>query len=457
MSNDILEPWQNFTVVPLNLCPNTQTFNVSKSQSLNDISTSGTQSTSNLHFPGGWYSDTDIKNNPYGGSYTYRAYHDKTLNKPAYALNVVPNFQNNTWITNACTSTPNICSPNSINYNLPYNLYPKTWTGYKSNNTINEGINITVPPNCTECNGKGLVLCSTDTQMSLDSCPGSSGIYKFKNPIYVANTDNYFLNTSDKYPRGMGTCIYPADIIQDNDDLINLMALRNTNMIHPELADTLGLNYCYSPIQLGPGQGCGFDAENKLITDCNVYYFDKYSPHSLISPCVQLVDRLIETDVGRILLNEQNNQWCNKIEHTYHPLCDCIKSNVNDPNGPIKARTIYQELSDILIPRIPESIPKTCWFTPCTTYAMPIYDNAPCPEININCNNIIDNGGKSVIDHNNQYINCNNGPSGGGNDTPTVINFLTSIILPIFIILFVIGIVSLIINRVKQKPSNNTS
>jgi len=456
MINATPQPWQNYKVVSIDQCP------IANS---NSISNSGNESTSNLPFPGGWYSDTDKKNNPYGGSYTYRAYRDKTLNKPAYTLDVVPNFQNNVWIvgnSDTCLAVPESCSPNAINYELPYNLYPKTWTGYRTENPkfpTNDGINVTNIPKCGGyCDGKGYLLCSTDTQMSLDSCPGSTGIYALKNQIYVAETADYHNVPVDRYPRGMGTCIYPADIIQDNDDLVNLMALRDNKMIHPELADILGLNYCYSPIQLGPGQGCGVDFEYQLIQDCNIYYYDKYTGDTN-SPCVKLVDKLIESDIGQMLLNEQNQQWCNNIDHIYNPLCDCIKADVNtDPNGPRLARTVYQELSDILIPRIPESVPKKCWFTPCDSYAMPIYDKAPCPKTDINCNNIIDANGRSFVDNNRQYINCVDGPIPGGGEAPSQhINIFTSIILPIFIILFVIGIVNLLINRAKQKPSNKTS
>jgi len=448
--NTISELWKTYSINPIAAGPTIH--------APCNVSTSGDQDTSHLPFPGGWYSDTDIKNNPYGGNYTYQKYYDKTLNKDAYALNVVPDFQNNSWIfDNACNGNPNLCSPNTINTKLPYNLYPKVWTGYITSNdkSTNNGIDIS-PPTNQSCpgyysgyckNNEGLTLCSTDTQMSINSCPGATGMFALKNRIYIAETTDYHNVSTNEYPRGMGTCIYPADIISDDNDLINLMALRNTNMIHPELADILGLNYCYSPVQLGPGQGCGFNSDRQLIQDCNVYYYDKNSPNKVVnSPCVQLVDRLTETYTGKRLLNKQNNQWCNDINHTYNPLCDCIKADVNNgPNGPIPARSAYKDISDLFIPGVQDTIPKKCWFTPCTTYAMPIYDTTPCPETNVSCTNITVKDGKSVIDHNNQYVNCVNGPSGGGEIPPRTINFLV-----IFLIIFVIGIVIFLIAKTKS-------
>lgn len=438
-------PYQYHGTTGFNFCPWT---------GFKGAYSTGSTTTSNLPFPGGW-KPNDPTINPYGGIYGFVLYNDPTIGN-AYALDVVPNYANNTWIGTApsCSVGPSNCN----NYgapNIPYNLMPKLWTGYSTNT---DGIKIP-STGCTQCTTGEQVLCTTDNQMSIDSCPGATGTYAFSTPPFMEARTDYYSNVSPiQYPRGKGRCVYPANIIKNDQDLSNLMQLSNYKQIDPDLAILLGLNYCYSTVN-GP---CGVSPAG-LIMHCTKYMVDKQSSNSSQLPCVQLIDgTLMNSPSGKNLLNMKNQEWCNDVNNMYTPLCDCINADINNQSNPVQVRSVYATISDALIPNVGNTIPKECWFKPCNTYAFPHYSNIQCPTTLINCNNIISSNSPGFIGSNSQYLSCNTNtttpqPSTTPISTPvksTFSNIITnpSVFWPVFII-FVI-IVVIIITLLKPKNNN---
>jgi len=447
----------SFGYTGLNYCPWTGEPLINNIQAYS----SGSETTATLPFPGGWKPST----NSYSGTYNYLAYNDPTLG-PAYALEVVPNFAHNTWI--GTSPNCNVSTTDCTNYKagiLPENIMPKMWTGYRSGDVTKGGVQIP-STGCNVCSISGEhVLCTTDTQMSLDSCPGATGEYSLSQSPMVETRSTYFdVPNLTNYPRGKGRCIYPANIIKNDNDLINLMALSSSNLINPNLAIDLGLNYCYASVT---GQYCGLDSNGSHIENCTRYAVDKNSANVITPPCVDLVNNILGTAGGDHKLNSVNAAWCNNPNNMYTPLCDCLMAGDNDPTNPIAVRSAYAKITNDLLPNVGSVLPKECWFKPCSQssgYAIPYYNqNVVCPANVINCNNIFDSTNSGLID-NSQYMSCsfnqssppintttptnNNIPSLSGNNT--VIYLLIT-----FISIVIIGFIFSITLAKSNKVVNN--
>jgi hypothetical protein len=391
---------------------------------------------------------------------TYNGVYGYNDTAGGFLLDVVPNYKNLTWVGTAPSCGINYkdqCSASNWEP-TPDGYKPQIWTGYTTNRNLGSG-GIQVQPNCNGCTSGGhQILCTTSTSMTNDSCPGFNTSPPMSNPPIPKINDNYFSNisTSD-YPRGVGHCFYGTDMVKNDTDLSILQNLYERDKIPKGLYVELGLNYCYKQTKSG---ACGTDSNNNSIRKCTNFQIDNVNNIGPATPCQKLINDLKDNG-QRSTLSTRNTNWCNKDENKNTALCDCINS---DRPPEITIRNIFHILTDVTLNSKAAAVltvPKECWFPPCTKYALPTYNTiTPCTSYNLNCNNIniIDRQSKAIYEANAASINC----SLNGNPTPTPpassTNLSTSqiyivlLVIPIIIIFITLGIL-----LIKQSLSINTN
>jgi hypothetical protein len=444
--------------MPFNECPVTE---IKKPGSYNDIWEMTRDSTSSFNFSGGWKSTTDSQ--PTNYNYT------STPN--GYELDVVPNWSNLTWLsgTGKGWGFCGLHSPEECYTYTEYDAKPlKNWAGYISNSRSGEDYMIVQQPvGCTQCGSLpsgNRVLCTSNTEMDINSCPGHD---KFSNPpsiIPLGSTrgnyggysmdSGYYANlNANSYPRGRGKCLYKFDTIKTDKDLTELLALKNNSLIHPDLADELAARYCYSSI---PGVTCGKDFDGNIINNCIRYRYDELtSTTDNIKPCVTWRKSKINEGIsGRNFLDSYAEAWCNNINNKYTPLCDCFKKN--DNNGAIPVRNYY-ELVTNQYKTLTDVIPARCWYKPCKSNEYSIEKLEPqevCnAKVNV-CNQINNIKDTGSIDVKQQYLSCSidgesstvTDPDKTNNNESFLIKYKVYIIVAIVSFVVIISI-SLIVSK----------
>lgn len=369
---------------------------------------SGDESTSSFTFNGGWKPST----NTYGGTYNYitRTQSGQTT---GYDLEVVPNWNKLTWVGTApfCNNNlPEACRSADFN---SYPFKPRQWAGYSSNNNaaINRNMITTTPTGCNTCSSGNMVLCTYAEQMTNDSCPGF-GQFRVSPSVVPLLTDNpnneYYTGIdSNLYPRGKGKCFYPIDMIQSDDELTKLLDLKKNSKIHPEMADKLAAEYCYRTVQ---GATCGKDNDGNDITNCVKYKVDSLDSNSARKPCTiwRSEKSASGNTVGRRMLDDYGEQWCNRNANKYTPLCDCIKRDDRTGGVNIPVRNFYDTITN-KYRTLTSTIPPHCWYQPCETgsYAIPqLTTEGNCPVSSNVCPQIITGKEGSELDTIKQYSSC---------------------------------------------------
>lgn len=370
-------------------------------------------STENLEFPGGWKPDNDPILNPYGGTYPYNQ-------EPTgeYKLRVVPNFSALSWV-----GTAPYC-----NYNTRDDCYafskldgsmenrPSQWAGYASKGKDDYGTSLlngmvrTRAKNCNNCgSGSGnLVLCTSNQFMDDSSCPGY-GKFSTK-PIIKRDETKYYDNVNlSYYPRGIGYCYYPKDIIKTDEELIQLELLKNDKKIHPDLADELAINYCYETDTTG--RTCGKDGSGNNITNCTRFKADLSDPNSSEKPCVKWMNALLYNNQQLNKIDAKSKEWCSQDRNKDTPLCDCLQreSCMNTNTCPTTARSFYKLMTTTHNNIITNATPPECWYKPCyknLSYAIPVERPSQCTTYANICNQINNLADKSTMQNNQQYLSC---------------------------------------------------
>lgn len=412
-------------------CPSTDTsLPLIGNNFTNDITYS---TTANMKFPGGWKPSDDKALNPYGGTYSY-----SQLPTGDYVLEVVPNFSGLTWVGTApfCGGVVNDCTTGFTD--PKFNVYPyrpAQWAGYvstgeKDNTPYLTDNHVHTPAlGCNSCLTGQKVLCSNNTFMDDSSCPGNE---VFTDRPYTNNTETNYYNQPGKeaalYPRGVGKCYYPKDIIATDDDLYNLALLKAGKKIHPDLADELAIHYCYETD--ATGRTCGKDANGNAITKCTRFKADANSENSSQKPCVAWMNYLVGNNKQLEKVDAKSREWCQRAENKDTPLCDCLqRDSCISATGmcPSTARSFYKTMTTEHNNVITSATPPECWYKPCyrdLSYAIPLEQHGPgCTAYANICNQINNMGDSATMSNNQQYLNCTidakTGESTSNTDTTT--------------------------------------
>ena len=406
-----------------------------------------TSNISNLPFKGGWKPPKSVNStlNPFGGEYGFDKVYDSNNKVSSYKLQVVPDWSQLTWIGTAPSCgqlQPNACSSMYRDSPIP----PKQWAGYTSDleSYHNQNMQTAFAQGCNGCSvNHNMMLCTLDDQMLPSSCPGYNSFStkpKVVNLRVDTSGSEYYTPDASLYPRGVGLCEYPVNIINTDAELSALLRLKNENAIHPDLADNLAANYCYRDT---PGT-CGKDYDGKDITICPKFKVDEKSADSSSRPCTEWIRSKSNTGntAGRKMLDDLSIQWCNDINHTFTPLCDCLKKDVRSASINIPVRNFYNTLTSMSVnpevAKLTTAMPAHCWFKPCTEkeYALPLLTTEGSCPINANvCNQINTSMDQATIEGVNQVLNCtatlaqadvttqiDYDGSGSGNGNPTISN-----------------------------------
>lgn len=344
-----------------------------------------------------------------------------------YELDVIPNWNNLSWVGG--TNNSIFCDSNNPLSCETYELkgtYPlNNWAGYTSeDSSTNANFSYMVKKDadgCNHCLTGNKVLCTTDVEMDPGSCPGYK-IFEAKPPkvkpinnnkdnsgqygSLTLNSKYYATLTPSEYPRGKGVCYYEPDTIQSDEDLKELLYMKEKNEIEPKLADELAANYCYSTDK--SGKTCGYNKDHDPIKKCTKYKVDEnISGDGANQPCTLWRASMQLTEEGKQLLDKKAIQWCNSDDTIYTPLCDCIRRRDIDPKGTSgKIRNFYEQMKQDVITT---PIPDRCWFEPCKSrsYAMELYTPVETCPITVNvCNAIMNSKGAGGIDRSSQYTSC---------------------------------------------------
>ena len=370
--------------------------------------------TENLNFPGGWKPDTssDPALNPYGGTYSY----SQDPNTGEYKLKVVPNFSALSWV-----GTAPACSNNTREACYAFktvsgsmNNRPTQWAGYASTSSTDtsksllNGMVRTPALGCNTCQGGNMVLCTSNQMMDKTSCPGYG---KFSKEPIINNDETNFYDTEplSNYPRGVGYCYYPKDIIKTDDDLRQLGILKNDKKIHPDLADELAINYCYDTSP--DNRTCGKDGDGANITTCTRFKADLIDPNSAQKPCVSWMNSLLYNGRHIDKIDTKSKEWCSRDTNKDTPLCDCLQreSCMNTSTCPTNARKFYKLMSTEHNNIITTGTPPECWYKPCyknLSYAIPIEKPGQCTTYANICNQISNLADKATMQNNQQYLSC---------------------------------------------------
>jgi hypothetical protein len=384
-----------------------------------DNTSSGAFTTKDLPFSGGW----KPPNNKYGGVYNYQSVLNDKGDIIGYNLDVVPNWVAFQWVGNLSWDGGKDCGvnlPGSCNHGVANNSVPHIWAGYTSGYSPHAPYMIQstatgCPINCNV--NENFVLCSQAQDMSLDSCPGIQENAFCTDPskcilptVEHKPREAYYSNDYYKYPRGVGTCFYPIQMIQNDADLNNLLNLRDTEKIHSGLADELAAKYCFATDK--SGSTCGMDTNTMSITKCTKLKVDQESSDSSNKPCVKWFNSVVSTRTDfDSFLNDKGKDWCSVPSNKYTQLCDCFNKSDRSASFPNKERDFYNFMTsryDTLMTNIPPS----CWFIPCQTdsYAIPYINiKDTCPTVSNVCNQIMqgaDDSTKTYLSENTQTLNC---------------------------------------------------
>lgn len=435
------------TQVNYNECPWTD----SGTQSNNTISYATTEG---LKFPGGWKPSDNKSLNPYGGIYSYI----QDPNTGIYKLDVVPNFSGLTWVGTApyCSANTKDTCINGFKdpkFNgTPYR--PTQWAGYASvgqndngSSLLNNTMVRTPARGCNTCQSGNMVLCSNNMFMHDSSCPGY-GLLSTA-PTIINDETDYYTKEPAIYPRGVGHCYYPKDIIKTDDDLNYLLHLKNLQSIHPDLADELAINYCYETDPTD--RTCGKDGAGNDITKCTRFKADMNSNDSSQKPCVVWMNSLLAYNRQIDKIDNKSREWCEREENKNTPLCDCIQreSCMNTSTCPTNARKFYKLMTTDHNNIITSATPPECWYKPCyknLSYAIPIEKTEQCTTYANICNQINNLADSATMKDNQQYLSCSlDAKTGASNGTdPSTSSTNTSkntivIIVVVFVTLIVVG------------------
>jgi hypothetical protein len=341
------------------------------------------------------YTNSGIQNTTLlrdGSAEVYDAFSSET----GFNVRVKPIFDNLTWVGTAPTcSSNNGDSCKSTNFdNIPELRKPRIWTGYYSGSSMSDNnLNIS-NGSCNNCSTGRQVLCSLNSNMSIQSCPG----YDLSNPPEIGNLQQ----SNAEHPHGVGTCYYPLDIIKNDDDLQKMINVKNNNKLPHTISDTLISNYCYNSTDYN----CKIPTyDGHVISGCIRYKSDSRSGEL----CRTWKSTLDNSKLP--ILDSMGGIWCDNNQS--HALCDCLKANF--PNNS-RARDVYNSVTQVNQNGTPVSavLESYCWFKPCInnpeSYAITkeVVQAERCPStVNI-CTNSVSADTDSFITNSSQICNFDN-------------------------------------------------
>jgi len=286
------------------------------------------RSTTSSKYPGGWtHYDGEGKESSAQAKSTLLPFRDMGW---VYEMDATPDFDRLVW-ANGVGPLCELGTAQDIYAKLPGYKF----VGLQDRRDGNQDRGLVVPAGCPggECGRGKHVLAG----MTKNTCPGAD----FFAPADVGVTESGLSDFTDKYPRGKVTCKYAPNAVKTPAQLQQLLSLRASGAVHPDLADALAANYCITSVS----GSCATGLSGERMTACS--RFRSTSPDG---EACQKWARAAPAAADAAYM-----RYC--ASNSSAEDCDCVSRNVGDT----KVRRLYKSATG----GAPFPVADACWFAPC--------------------------------------------------------------------------------------------